>query len=101
MLHGNPDSLVFIEGVGAAELLVSERRPMPLKQGGLKNRIVWSVHDYTWTWRWYRLRASMGQIWASRYSLGRGVKEEQHRVGHHSAKRWARVDETCARSRPK
>jgi len=55
VLRGDQNSLVFIEGVGAAELVSSKLRPMALSQSGLMNRIVWSIHDYTWAWRWFRL----------------------------------------------
>lgn len=53
--HGNPDALLFVEGLGGAELAPTSASPMPFVQDCLHSRVVWSVHDYNWFWRWLRL----------------------------------------------
>lgn len=53
--HGNPDALVFIEGVAAADLIQVIEQPLRFQQPCLHSRVVWSVHDYSWAWRWFDL----------------------------------------------
>ncbi|CAE8587724.1 unnamed protein product, partial [Polarella glacialis] len=53
--HGNPDALVFIEGTGGADLTRPFASPPPFKQLCLDSRVVWSVHDYSWFWKWMEL----------------------------------------------
>lgn len=56
---GNPTALVFVEGVAAADLVMPMQSPMPFVQSCLKQRIVWSVHDYEWMWQWFEMTQLM------------------------------------------
>jgi hypothetical protein len=53
--QGNPDALVFAEGVFAVDLSQIPQYMMEFGQDCLHSRVVYSVHDYTWFSLWYRV----------------------------------------------
>jgi hypothetical protein len=53
--QGAPDALVFVEGNLAVDLSQVPSYMMQFGQDCLHSRVVYSVHDYTWFSRWYRI----------------------------------------------
>eukprot|EP00928_Gymnodinium_smaydae_P035653 TRINITY_DN25054_c0_g3_i1.p1 TRINITY_DN25054_c0_g3~~TRINITY_DN25054_c0_g3_i1.p1 ORF type:complete len:753 (-),score=51.21 TRINITY_DN25054_c0_g3_i1:154-2412(-) len=53
--RGNPDSLVFVEGNMALDLSSVTKDRMIFGQDCLHSRVVYSVHDYEWYDRWFRI----------------------------------------------
>jgi hypothetical protein len=53
--HGSPEALVFVEGNLALDLSQAMSQRMEFAQDCLHSRVVYSVHDYAWYERWFRI----------------------------------------------
>lgn len=50
--HGAPEALVFITATAGADLFAAQAQSqMDFNQSCLQSRVVWSYHDYDWTYR--------------------------------------------------
>mmetsp|Transcript_117941 Transcript_117941/g.333587 ORF Transcript_117941/g.333587 Transcript_117941/m.333587 type:complete len:665 (-) Transcript_117941:82-2076(-) len=56
---GNPDALVFVEGNLGLDLSSATSQKIEFGQECLQSRLVYSVHDYVWFYRWIQIVLSL------------------------------------------